>query len=143
LVGFGVLLAWIPLRQRLGVGTVCNALLIGVVINAVLAVLPGPEGLATRWAFLLLGLALMGVGSGLYIGAGLGPGPRDGLMTGLAARGYSLRFVRTLIELSALAAGWALGGTVGVGTLVFALGIGPLVQACLGRLTIPAPIPAE
>ncbi len=143
LVGLVVLLGWVPLRQRLGVGTVCNALLIGLVIDVVLAVVSEPHGLATRWAFLLSGLGLMGLGSGLYIGAGLGPGPRDGLMTGLAARGYSLRFVRTLIELSALAAGWALGGTVGVGTLVFALGIGPLVQMFLGRLTIPAPIPAE
>ncbi len=143
LVGFVVLLGWVPLRQRLGVGTVCNALLIGLVIDAVLAVVSEPHGQATRWLFLLSGLGLVGLGSGLYIGAGLGPGPRDGLMTGLAARGYSLRIVRTLIELSALAAGWALGGTVGVGTLVFALGIGPLVQMFLGRLTIPAPIPAE
>lgn len=116
----------------MGIGTASNALLIGLVINAVLAVAPEPQGLSTRWAFLLCGLALMGVGSGLYIGASLGPGPRDGLMTGLAARGYSLRLVRTLIELSALAAGWALGVTVGVGTLIFALAIGPLVQASLG-----------
>ncbi len=141
LVGLVVILGWVPLRQRPGIGTVCNALLIGLVIDAVLAV--APEGLATRWAFLLAGVALMGLGSGLYIGAGLGPGPRDGLMTGLAARGHSLRLVRTLIELSALAAGWVLGGNVGVGTLLFALGIGPLVQAFLGRMTIPAPIPAE
>jgi len=143
LVGLVVLLGWIPLRQRLGVGTVCNALLIGLVIDAVLALVPEPDGLATRWGFLLFGLTLMGLGSGLYIGAGLGPGPRDGLMTGLASRGYSLRLVRTLIELSALGAGWALGGSVGIGTLIFALGIGPLVQHFLGRMTIPAPIPAE
>jgi len=143
LVGLLVLLGWVPLRQRLGIGTVCNALLIGLVIDAVLAVAPEPRALVARWAFLLSGVALMGLGSGLYIGAGLGPGPRDGLMTGLAAKGHSLRLVRTVIELSALAAGWALGGTVGVGTLMFALGIGPLVQMFLGRLTIPAPIPAE
>jgi len=143
LVGLVVLLGWFPLRQRLGIGTLCNALLIGLVIDAVLVVAPEPDRLATRWAFLLAGLALMGVGSGLYIGAGLGPGPRDGLMTGLAARGYSLRLVRTLIELSALGAGWALGGNVGIGTLLFALAIGPLVQAFLDRLTIPAPVPTE
>lgn len=143
LVGLVVLLGWFPLRQRPGIGTVCNALLIGLVIDAVLAVAPEPGGLAIRWAFFFSGLALMGLGSGLYIGAGLGPGPRDGLMTGLAARGYSLRLVRTLIELSAVAAGWALGGNVGVGTLIFAFAIGPLVQAFLGRMTIPAPIPAE
>lgn len=143
LVGLVVLLGWVPLRQRLGIGTVCNALLIGLVIDAVLVVAPEPDRLATRWAFLLAGLALMGLGSGLYIGAGLGPGPRDGLMTGLAARGYSLRLVRTLIELSALGAGWALGGNVGIGTLLFALAIGPLVQAFLDRLTIPAPVPTE
>lgn len=139
LVGLVVLLGWVPLRQRLGVGTVCNALLIGLVIDGVLAVAPEPHGLIARWASLGLGVLLMGLGSGLYIGAGLGPGPRDGLMTGLAARGYSLRLVRTVIELSALAFGWLLGGTVGVGTLLFALGIGPLVQLFLGRLELPVP----
>jgi uncharacterized membrane protein YczE len=140
LVGLLVLLAWVPLRQRMGVGTVCNVVLIGLVIDAVLSVVAEPTALATRWAFLLCGVVLMGIGSGLYIGAGLGPGPRDGVMTGLAARGYSLRLVRTLIELSALAAGWILGGTVGVGTLIFALGIGPLVQLFLVPLTVPEPI---
>ncbi len=136
LVGFVVLLGWIPLRQRLGVGTLCNAVLIGLVIDAVLALAPEPQGLATRSACLLAGVVLMGLGSGLYIGTGLGPGPRDGLMTGLAAKGYSLRLVRTLIELSALALGWTLGGTVGVGTVLFAFAIGPLVHLFLGRLTM-------
>ena len=144
LVGFAVLAAWVPLRQRLGVGTLCNVVLIGLVIDAVLAVAPEPESLGVRAACLVAGIVAMGVGSGLYIGAGLGPGPRDGLMTGIAARGHSLRLVRTLIELTALVAGWALGGTVGVGTLAFAFGIGPLVQAALGRLTVPAlTAPAE
>lgn len=143
LVGFLVLFGWVPLRQPMGIGTLLNVSLIGLVLDAVAAVVPEPEGLAARWTLLLTGVLLMGLGSGLYIGAGLGPGPRDGLMTGLAARGYSLRLVRTLIELSALIAGWVLGGTVGVGTLVFAFGIGPLVQLFLGRMTIPAPIPAE
>jgi uncharacterized membrane protein YczE len=137
LVGFLVLLGWLPLRQRLGVGTVCNVVVIGLVVDATLAVSAEPAGLAPRTICMLGGVLLFGLGSGLYIGAGLGPGPRDGLMTGLAARGHSLRVVRTLIELSALVAGWALGGTVGVGTLVFAFGIGPLVQLFLGRLTIP------
>ena len=144
LVGFAVLAAWVPLRQRPGVGTLCNVVLIGLVIDAVLAVAPEPEALVVRVTCLVAGIVAMGIGSGLYIGAGLGPGPRDGLMTGIAARGHSLRLVRTLIELTALAAGWALGGTVGVGTLAFALGIGPLVQAALGRLTVPAlTAPAE
>lgn len=144
LVGFAVLVAWVPLRQRPGVGTVCNVVLIGLVIDAVLAVAPDPGSVPVRAACMALGIVLMGVGSGLYIGAGLGPGPRDGLMTGLAARGHSLRLVRTLIELAALGAGWALGGTVGIGTLAFALGIGPLVQLFLGRLSVPAlTAPAE
>lgn len=113
-------------------------------IDAVLAVSPDPRGLFARAACLGTGIVLVGLGSGLYIGAGLGPGPRDGLMTGLAARGHSLRRARTLIELTALAAGWALGGSVGVGTLAFALCIGPLVQAFLGRLTVPTfTAPAE
>ena len=137
LVGLLVLLAWVPLRQRMGLGTICNALLIGLVIDAVLALAPEPHGGLARWTSLLLGVLLMGLGSGLYIGAGLGPGPRDGVMTGLAARGHSLRLVRTVIELSALALGWLLGGTVGIGTIVFALGIGPLVQLFLGRLELP------
>ncbi len=137
LIGFLVLLAWLPLRQRPGVGTLCNVVLIGLVVDATLALTPEPTGTAARWACMLAGVVLFGVGSGLYIGAGLGPGPRDGLMTGLAARGHSLRLVRTLIELGALVAGWALGGTVGVGTLVFAFGIGPLVQLFLGRFTVP------
>jgi uncharacterized membrane protein YczE len=136
-VGFLVLLGWLPLRQRPGVGTVCNVVIIGLVVDAVLAWTPEPTQMAVRWASMLGGVVLFGLGSGLYIGAGLGPGPRDGLMTGIAARGRSLRVVRTLIELSALGAGWVLGGAVGVGTLVFAVGIGPLVQLFLGRLTIP------
>lgn len=144
LVGLLVLLGWIPLRQRPGIGTLCNVVLIGLVIDATLALSPEPEALVPRVACLAAGMVLMGLGSGLYIGAGLGPGPRDGLMTGLAARGHSLRLARTVIELAALGAGWLLGGSVGVGTVVFALGIGPLVQVFLGRLTLPAlTAPAE
>ena len=144
LVGFLVLVSWLPLRQRPGVGTVCNVVVIGLVVDAMLAVVPEPTATMTRWSCMVGGVVLFGLGSGLYIGAGLGPGPRDGLMTAIAARGRSLRLVRTLIELSVMLIGWALGGTVGVGTLVFALGIGPLVQLFLGRLTIPTlTAPAE
>lgn len=144
LVGVAVLVAWVPLRQRPGVGTLCNVVLIGVTIDLVVAAGSEPAGALGRWAAMLAGVVLVGVGSGLYIGAGLGPGPRDGLMTGLAARGHSLRLVRTLLELGALVAGWALGGTVGVGTVVFAFGIGPLVQLFLGPLSVPVlTAPAE
>jgi uncharacterized membrane protein YczE len=136
LVGLGVMLLWIPLRERPGLGTIANAVLIGLVVDATLAVLATPTPLAGRWALMLGGTVLFGVGSGFYIGAGLGPGPRDGVMTGLARRGWPVGAVRTGIELSALAGGWALGGTVGVGTVVFALGIGPLVHWTLPRLSV-------
>ena len=135
-VGLAVLLLWIPLRQRLGVGTVLNTILIGVTIDVVLALAPEPDHLAIRLGLLLSGIVLMGVGIGMYIGAGLGPGPRDGVMTAFADRGYSVRVVRTLIELSALAGGALLGGTVGLGTVLFALLIGPIVHHTLPWLTI-------
>ena len=141
-VGVGVLLLWLPLRQRPGIGTVLNVLVIGLVVDLTLALLPEPEHLAVRVPAMLAGVVLMGVGSGLYIGAGLGPGPRDGLMTGVAARGHSVRSVRTALEVTVLVLGWALGGTVGVGTVVLALAIGPLVQASLEWLGLPAPTPA-
>lgn len=131
-----VLLAWIPLRQRPGIGTVSNVILVGLATDAALALLPEPEALAARISYLLAGVLLNAVATGLYIGAGLGPGPRDGLMTGLAARGMSIRLARTLIEVSVLVAGWLLGGTVGVGTVLYAFAIGPLVQIVLPRLTI-------
>jgi uncharacterized membrane protein YczE len=99
-------------------------------------VLPSPTSLLFRSVFLLTGILANGVATGLYIGAGLGPGPRDGLMTGLARRGYSIRVARTSIELSVLAVGWALGGTVGVGTLLYAISIGPLVHYLLPRLSV-------
>lgn len=138
-VGVIVLGAWLPLRQRLGVGTVLNVIVVGLTLDLSLLVLPELSGGVPRWSSLLAGVAAVGVGSGLYLSAGMGPGPRDGLMTGLAARGASVRAVRTGIELSALALGWALGGTVGMGTVVFALAIGPLVQFFLERFTPPAP----
>jgi uncharacterized membrane protein YczE len=139
IVGVAVLLLWIPFRQRPGIGTVCNVLVVGAVIDLVLAAVPAPHGLVTRVAVLLGGVFLNGVATGAYIGAGLGPGPRDGLMTGWAARGHSIRVVRTAIELSALAAGWLLGGTVGVGTVLYALAIGPLAHRFIPLLAIPMP----
>jgi uncharacterized membrane protein YczE len=134
-----VLLAWIPLRQRPGLGTVSNAVLVGLVVNAALDVLPAVTTLPTRVMLLAVGTLLNALSTGLYIGAGLGPGPRDGLMTGLAARGYSVRAARTAIELAALLLGAVLGGTVGIGTVVYAVGIGPLVHYTLPRLTYRRP----
>jgi uncharacterized membrane protein YczE len=135
-VGALVLLLWIPLRQRPGIGTVANVVVIGAVLDLTLPVIPVPHTLVLRWAMFLSGVALNAVATGMYIGAGLGPGPRDGLTTALAARGYSIRVVRTGIELSVLAAGWLLGGNVGLGTLVYAIGIGPLVHVTIPRFRI-------
>ncbi len=133
-VGFALLLVWIPLRVRPGLGTVLNAIEIGLIVDLVLPHLPEPDDVLVQLALMALGVVSFGAGTGLYIGAGLGPGPRDGLMTGLSARtGYSIRLVRTLIELTVLACGWALGGAPGVGTAVFALTIGPVVQFFLDR----------
>lgn len=131
-----VLLLWIPLRQRPGAGTVSNVIVVGLVINAALPLLGQPRPLAERVAFLVAGIVANGVATGLYIGAGLGPGPRDGLMTGLAARGHPVRVVRTGIELAVLVAGWLLGGTVGAGTLLYAVSIGPLAHYLIPRLRI-------
>ena len=139
-VGVVVLAAWVPLRQRLGLGTVLNVIVVGVTLDLCLRLLPELHGATAQWTSLTSGVVAVGLGSGLYLGAGLGPGPRDGLMTGLAERGPSVRVVRTGIELSALALGWVLGGTVGIGTLVFALAIGPLVQFFLDRCAL-APSP--
>jgi uncharacterized membrane protein YczE len=135
--GVLVLLLWIPLRQRPGLGTVANVVVIAVVVDAALAVIPEPAGLPVRIALLVGGVVLNGIATAAYVGARLGPGPRDGLMTGLAARtGRSVRFVRTCIEATVLVAGWLLGGTVGVGTVFYALAIGPLTQAFLPLLTV-------
>ena len=137
-VGALVLLLWIPLRERPGVGTIANMLFVGVAANWSLTVLPEAHGLARQVAFLVGGIVLQGVAAGTYIGAGLGSGPRDGLMTGLVARtGWSIRAVRSGIEVAVVAAGWMLGGTVGIGTVLYAAAIGPLVQVFLPLLTVP------
>jgi uncharacterized membrane protein YczE len=133
-VGALLLLVWIPLRVRPGIGTVLNAVEIGLVVDLVLPRLGEPEPLAVRSAMVLAGLVAVAVGSGFYIGAGLGPGPRDGLMTGIAAHGVSIRAARTAIELTVLGLGLALGGSAGVGTAAFAFGIGPMVHVLLPRL---------
>lgn len=136
LVSAAVLAAWIPLRQTPGLGTVLNAIVIGVSLGATLDVLGRPDGLALRLAAVAAGVGLVGIGSATYLACRLGPGPRDGLMTGLHRRtGLSLRLVRTGIELSVVVAGFLLGGTVGVGTVAFALTIGPLVQRVLHALS--------
>lgn len=138
-VGALVLLAWIPLRQRPGLGTVSNVIVIGLAVDATLAVMPAPGALPLRAALLVCGVLLNGVATAAYIGARFGPGPRDGLMTGLVRRtGRSVRLVRTSLEVAVLAVGWLLGGTVGVGTALYALGIGPLVHVLLPVLSVPA-----
>lgn len=134
-VGVVVLLAWIPLRNRPGIGTLANVVVIAVTVDATLAVLPAPSAMPLRIAMMVGAVVLNAISTVLYIGAGLGPGPRDGLMTGLVTRtGRSVRLVRTAIEASVLAVGWLLGGTVGVGTVLYAVGIGPLVQLFLRHM---------
>ncbi|GAA1960273.1 hypothetical protein [Catenulispora subtropica] len=142
-VGALVLLAWIPLRQRPGWGTVSNVVVVGFAADAALAALPSPGAVVPRSALLAAGILLNGIATGLYVGAGLGPGPRDGLMTGFAARtGGSLRRVRIVIEAAVLLAGWLLGGSVGVGTVAYAVAIGPLAQAFITRFAVRVPAEA-
>jgi uncharacterized membrane protein YczE len=150
LLGIPILLLWIPLRQRPGFGTVANLVVIGFVVDAALAVIPGAP-LWVRAGYLISGILVIGMGTGLYIGARMGPGPRDGLMTGIVARfpRLSIRLVRTVLELTVLGLGWLLGGTVGLGTLAFALAIGPLAQLFIPMFTVmaedraPAPVSAH
>ncbi len=142
-VGAAVLLLWIPLRQRPGVGTVANVVVIGLALDATLWLLDPPQPLPVRIALLVGGVLANGVASGLYIGARLGPGPRDGLMTGFAGRrSASIRVVRTVIELTVLAIGWLLGGTVGVGTVLYAVAIGPLAHVLIPFFAVRAPAAA-
>jgi len=137
ITGILVLLLWIPLKERIGIGTVFNVVLIGIVIDISLAVFPDSvETTWVRWVLMLGGVLVIAVGSGLYIGVGVGPGPRDGLMTGIARRGIPISIARASIEITVLVAGWFLGGTVGVGTVVFAFGVGPLIAILLPRMSL-------
>lgn len=139
-VGAIVLLLWIPLREKPGFGTVSNVVVIGISVDAALALLPVTDYLPARALLAAAGIGLNAVATAAYIGARLGPGPRDGLMTGLVRRtGGSVRQVRTVIEFAVVASGWALGGTLGVATVLYALAIGPLVQILLPRLTVGRP----
>ncbi|MDG9719587.1 hypothetical protein [Streptomyces sp. DH24] len=138
-VGAAVLLLWIPLRQRPGLGTVSNVFVVGIAMDGTLALLPAAHGLAVRVPLLLAGIVLNGVATGLYIAARFGPGPRDGLMTGLHRRtGRSIRLMRTAVEVAVVVTGFALGGTVGAGTLLYAVSIGPLAQFFLRVFAVPS-----
>jgi uncharacterized membrane protein YczE len=137
LVGFLVLLLWFPLRERPGIGTITNIVMIGLVIDATLAVTSTPSALWMRWSLLALSTPMFAVGVGLYIGAGVGSGPRDGVMTGLNRLGVPIAVARSVLEIGALWIGYVLGGTVGVGTLYFALAAGPMMQLALPRLRAP------
>jgi len=136
IVGALVLVLWAPLRLRPGVGTLANVVVLGLVINVTLDVVPEAHTLPVQVPLLLAGVLLNGVATGAYIGAGLGAGPRDGLTTGLAARGWSLRWVRTGIEVGVLAIGWLLGGAVGIGTLLYAVAIGTITHVTIPRLRL-------
>lgn len=137
LVALVVLLAWVPLRQRPGLGTVSNVVVIGLAVDAALAVLPAPSATAVQLTFGAAGVLLNAVATAAYIGVRMGPGPRDGLMTALVRRtGRSVRLVRTSIEVAVVAAGWSLGGRLGLLTVVYALSIGPLVHVLLPRLQV-------
>jgi uncharacterized membrane protein YczE len=137
IVGVLLLVTFPPLKERMGIGTIANTFVIGIVIDLTLLVMPEVGALVLRIVLMVAGILMIAVGSGWYIGSGLGPGPRDGLMTGIARLGPSIRVVRTGIEVSVLVLGWLLGGTVGVGTVLFAVTIGPLVQLFLERLSLP------
>ncbi len=139
ITGVCVLLLWIPLKERVGAGTVLNVATIGPVLDLTLWLVPDTGTLWLRIVYLVGGTVLVGIATGMYVGAGLGPGPRDGLMTGLARRGLSIRVARTFIEITVLALGWLLGGTVGLGTVFFAVAIGPLSQFFLARWTVTSP----
>jgi uncharacterized membrane protein YczE len=145
LAGIPILLLWIPLRQRPGFGTLANLVVVGFAVDGALAVLPPGEALGWRIAYLVTGIVLNGVATGLYIGGNFGPGPRDGLMTGIVARfpRLSIRVVRTAIELTVLGIGFLLGGTLGLGTIAYALAIGPLSQIFIPMFTVRSPAPVR
>jgi uncharacterized membrane protein YczE len=142
LMSFVVLLAWIPLRETPGVGTIANAFLVGLSADATLALLDAPDAIWLRLVTTTVGVLLCGLATALYIGSQLGRGPRDGLMTGLARRtGWSLRLVRTLLEVGVVVFGLVLGGAVGMGTILFAVGIGPVTQALLPFFVVELSVP--
>lgn len=143
IISFVVLLAWIPFRERYGIGTLLNAVIIGVVIDVAALIVPAPESLFWDIVMMIGGLLAIGLASGMYIGANLGPGPRDGLMTAIARRGRSIRVTRWGIEIVVLITGVLLGGTFGVGTIAFALLIGPLVQYFLPRWSVDTGRPED
>lgn len=136
IIGVLLLLLWVPLRLRPGIGTVLNAVEIGLVVDLIAHRLPQTDLLVPRLGYVVAGMISVGIGSGLYIGAGLGTGPRDGLMVGISKRGPSIRVARTIVEVTVLVAGVILGGSVGIGTVAFMLGIGPVVQFFLPRLAM-------
>lgn len=138
-LGAALLVTWVPLRARAGLGTLANVVLIGLSMDATLLVLPPLEGLPLRIAALVVGVALNGVATGAYIGAGLGPGPRDGLSTAIAAKGHSLRLVRTTVEVVVVIGGVLLGGDLGVGTVLYALAIGPLMHVTVPAFALRSP----
>ncbi|GAA1927217.1 membrane protein YczE [Nocardioides marmoribigeumensis] len=143
-VGVFVLLLWVPLRQLPGLGTIANAIVVGVATDVTLGLLEAPHALGPRAGFLVAGIVLNGLAGALYIGAQLGPGPRDGLMTGLVRRaGWSVRVVRTGLEVTVLTVGFLLGGTVGLGTVLYAVAIGPLLQVFLPWTIVPLTPAAE
>jgi len=138
ITGVLVLVLWIPLKERIGIGTILNVILIGVVVDLTLWAMPDTiDEMWLRWVLMLGGTVVIAFGSGLYIGAGLGPGPRDGLMMGLQRKGMNVGIARIGIEVSVLIIGWLMGGTVGSGPLVFAFGVGPLVAVFLPTLSLP------
>jgi uncharacterized membrane protein YczE len=141
ITGFLLLLLWIPLHQRPGIATILNAVEIGLVVNLIGSHLPSTDRLIPRLAYVVGAVVVIAIGSGLYIGAGLGTGPRDGIMVAVANRGYSVRLVRTVLESFVLVVGVALGGHVGVGTVAFTLGIGPMVHVLIPRLELHPPPP--
>lgn len=137
LVGFLVLLLWLPLRQRPGIGTITNVMWVGLALDVILTLTTSPASVVLRWLLLAGGPIVFGVGSAIYIGAGVGTGPRDGVMTGLELLGMPIALARTGIEVTALVVGWLLGGTVGVGTIYFAFTVGPIIHVTLPRLRAP------
>jgi len=136
-----LLLVWIPLGERPGLGTISNALIVGPVVDLGLEIIPAPDQLGGQIAYMVAAIVGTAIATGLYVGAGWGPGPRDGLMTGLAARGVPIALARAGVEITVLIVGWFLGGSVGVATVLFAITIGPLVKIALHRLAVRPAVP--